>query len=238
LKSKLSAVMIVSSVLGLSLVTVLLASAVAGSPISVNISVYGTFLRAEPFTEGNPPGGSPVENPAIVSLDDYGYSEGDLIKIGYDGELYKEAFWDPDDPGEAKEIDEVEIIGVFSTTDELLPIDELNRVPGAIDSGEDYVTNDTHFQQWPTDIPEDFRVEPYTGMIVEIPEDAGYLFLCIRDSFYPDNLGGIRVTITEEPEDEDGRGFPLLEITVAVMAVAIILTLFVGLSRRKRAGEE
>jgi hypothetical protein len=202
--------------------------------IVVNISVYGTFLRAEPFAEGKPPGGSPVESPAIIGLNGYGYSGGDRIVISFDGEYYDGAFWDPDDPGEAKELDDMSMIAVFSATNQLLSIDELNRVAGAIDSGEDSVTGETHFQELPTDIPEDFRIEPHTGKQVQIPQNAEYLFLCVSDSYYPDNLGWIQVTIAGARPS-----FPMgLLLSILVAATVIISIPFIVLRRRRQQQQE
>ncbi len=38
-----------------------------------------------------------------------------------------------------------------------------------------------------TDIPEDFKISPYTGMKIEVPRNAKFLFLSLIDAYYRDN---------------------------------------------------
>jgi len=88
--------------------------------------------------------------------------------------------------------------GVFSTSDVLLGGDQLNRVPGAIDAGEDIDTNPTHnCGGESTNIPEDFEIEPFIR--IKVPQGAKYLFLAPNDTKYEDNYnnGGYGVQISK-----------------------------------------
>ena len=128
---------------------------------------------------------------------------------------------------------------MFSATADLKPIGERHRVPGAIDYGKDFVTPPTYMDQnWSdvadklaangiivdrggeTDIPEDFLVTPYTGMKVQIPRGAKYLFLCVNDSFYADDTGSLTVTIEEVGAVEDGYDHGLGGVEVTLLALS------------------
>jgi hypothetical protein len=87
--------------------------------------------------------------------------------------------------------------GVFSTSSTLLAGSYLNRVPGAIDCGEDIYTDPT----WncggeSTDIPEDFQIDPFVR--IRVPSGARYLFVAPEDSKYEDNHNegryGVQIT--------------------------------------------
>ncbi len=76
---------------------------------------------------------------------------------------------------------------VFSSTSELRPADQRYRVPGAIASGlPQVVTGTTYFGGEQTDIAEDFRI-PTSGVAVNVPQHAAYLFLALFDRYYADN---------------------------------------------------
>ncbi len=136
---------------------------------------------------------------------------GDLIMISFEGIFFPGFLWDGDTIWNVTQ-DKLVMAGVFSLTNELGPTSDLNRVPGAIlmypnNDGTStplpVVTPITNFGQQPTDIPEDFKISPYTGVTVEIPLSARYLFICHPDSYYPDNSGSITVKIEK---DTDGDG--------------------------------
>ncbi len=84
------------------------------------------------------------------------------------------------------------ITGIFSSSNELLSSDNLNRVPGAIDlasSDLDVVTFDTYRGGVSTDISEDFAISTAALQSVIVPDMARYLFLATaNDSFYGDNV--------------------------------------------------
>jgi hypothetical protein len=80
----------------------------------------------------------------------------------------------------------VNMHGVFSSSDVLLAGDQLNRVQGAIDAGEDIYTIPTHNCGGElTDIPEDFEIYPYVR--IQVPAGAKYLFVAPNESKYEDN---------------------------------------------------
>lgn len=56
----------------------------------------------------------------------------------YDNNYYNGAFWDSNDPGEPFTLHEMNAIAFFSSTNQLLSIDQLNRVPDATDFGKGF----------------------------------------------------------------------------------------------------
>ncbi|MDD1747001.1 MAG: matrixin family metalloprotease, partial [Methanomassiliicoccales archaeon] len=167
----------------------------------ITYSYRGTYLCADPFEEGRPEGGSDVEAPAIVDLRANGILENATINMTWHGQVCIEAYWSPGEPiyHEAED----RLIGVFSSDSQLRPINELNRVPGAIDYEYDVVTAPTYFEKQPTDIPEDFYIEE--GQEFLVPRGANYLFISYQDTYFPDNLGTIQITINPD-KDTDGDG--------------------------------
>ena len=240
-------------VLCLSLFSVsinLVKSASGDGIVEVELNVRGTFLRAmDDFPYFGPSDGHiydeelevnvlthtdfRVEEATVIDLQAEGFVEGDKMYISWLGGFYPDGAWNPDNPGSIgyglKENDAVShggLLGLFSTTSQVLDIDTLNRVPGAIDYGDDYSTPATWWKDgraelavklaakgvdWytgsmETDIPEDFKISPYTGMKVEVPRNARFLFLSLIDPYYRDNYegpNGLVVTI-EKDTDEDG----------------------------------
>jgi len=175
-----------------------------------------------------------VEEPTIIDLQTEGFNEGDKISISWLGGVYPDGAWNPSNPGsigyglrENEYVPHGGLLGLFSTTPTLGNIDSLNRVPGAIEFGSnDFLTPDTWWKDgrpelseklrlkgidWydssmKTDIPEDFKISPYTGMKIEIPRNARFMFLSLIDAYYRDNYespNGLVVTI-EKDTDEDG----------------------------------
>ena len=176
-----------------------------------------------------------VENPVVLDLQANGLNEKDRIYVSWTGGFYVSGAWYPDNPEQSgfnlTENDKIPyggLLGVFSTSSELLGIDELNRVPGAIDYGEDYETSDTWWSEgrtrvaekleskgidWydgpiDTDIPEDFLISPYTGMGIEIPRNARFFFICVMEAYYNDNFEGPNPLIVTIEKDTDWDGLP------------------------------
>lgn len=167
-----------------------------------------------------------IEKPLIVDLQANGFAEGDMLLINYRGQVYFSGAWNPSNPWTEWDINGFWLIGVFSSTSDLKPTRELNRVPGAIDAGEDHSTPTTYWKEEletllttlenkgvdisnlqrgsvPTDIPQDFLITPRNGMWIKVPKDAKYLFICIEDRFYSDTIGSAKVKI-EKDTDRDG----------------------------------
>jgi len=188
----------------------------------VEVPVRGTYLYPDPQNNVD------IESPGIVDLQSNGFSAGDTILISFEGTI--------DVYGESVYVPVTALWGVFSSTNQLLPVSETDRVPGAIDAGDDTDTGVTWFSEENTDIPEDFEISPSTGFSIVIPQNAKYLFISSRDSWYADNtsLGPISVTI-EKQASETASGFPLEYILagVGVVAVVAILLIFFVLKRRK-----
>lgn len=220
----------------------------SGDSIIVDVPVRGTFLRAMNDWPYSGPGiyyydenldmqvgtstNYQIEDPAIVDLLANGFAPGDNIIISHNSVIYPCGALNPSNPastpcGERKNDDIYwgGLLGLFSATSDLEPIEELHRVPGAIASERpEFETPPTKwdgiFQQisdhllsknvfdWytgpmETDIPEDFLIRSHNGINVRIPQHAKYLFLSCIDNLYRANLGEIKVTI-EKDSDEDG----------------------------------
>jgi hypothetical protein len=105
--------------------------------------------------------------------------------------------------------DRTAMIGVFSGRSTLLSAEQLHRVPDAIEAGQDFTTNSTHFGSLPTNIPEDFQI---TDTIVVTPVGATHLFIAAHDSLYQDNSDpdgdfAVRITVlAERPGDYNDDG--------------------------------
>jgi len=188
----------------------------------IEISPRGTYLRADSGGEG-------VDPPSVVDLQTNGFSGGDTILISFNGSINVYGTTD---------YDTIEsLIGVFSSNNTLLSISVADRVPGAIDAGNDISTPQTYFTHENTDIPEDFQITPSTGFSIKVPQNAKYLFIAYCDSYYPDNKAPapINVTIQIQASESSTGGFPLEYVLVALGVVAIIavLLVFVLFKRRK-----
>ena len=207
----------------------LAASCVVGVPVKaangsveIAVSVRGTYLYPDPQNNVD------VESPGMADLQSNGFSAGDTILVSFEGSV--------DVYGESNYVPVTALWGVFSSTNQLLPVSEADRVPGAIDAGADTDTGETWFSDENTDIPEDFEIAPATGFSIVIPQNAKYLFISVRDSWYADNTspGPIHVSI-EKQAGETAGGFPLQYLLAAlgVVAVIAILLVFFMLKRRK-----
>jgi len=125
------------------------------------------------------------------------------------------------------------LIGVFSSNNGLLSVSEAERVPGAINAGQDIDTGETWFSKENTDLPEDFQITPSTGFTIQVPQNAKYLFISMLDSWYPDNTSPNQITVTIEKQT---NGFPL-EYILAIVIIAAILFLIMFFIRRRRKKE-
>ena len=142
------------------------------APLPPAIAVIGidarcTFLRTQ--GEAAPPSWP-------INLANLGLKAGDLIRLEVLGSFSYARGSLPDDTKA--------MIGVFSSSAELLPADRLNRVAGAIDFGIETVTAPTLFGRRDTDIAQDF---PITSLKVRIPAGARYLFVAAPDIYSSDN---------------------------------------------------
>jgi hypothetical protein len=93
--------------------------------------------------------------------------------------------------------DRIAMIGMFSASSTLLSPNQPDRVPDAIEAGQDFATSPTHFGSLPTDIPEDFLI---VDTIIVAPVAATQLFITAHDSLYNDNSDpdgdfAVRVTV-------------------------------------------
>lgn len=199
------------------------ASIASSGSAEIEVSVKGTYLRTDPDQASQ--AASSVDSPGIVDLQSNGFSEGDTIRISFQGSF--------DRYGQSNYETLDYLIGVFSSTNQLLSIYDANRVPDAIEAGEDFETGETWFTRQNTDISEDFEISPSTGFSIEVPENAKYLFVSLYDSYYPDNTApsSIKVTLSTR-----ANGFPFEYLLVALGVIALIgvLIFFVVFKRRKK----
>jgi hypothetical protein len=190
-----------------------------------DVPVKGTYLRADP-NQATQAAGS-VDPPCIIDLEVNGFSEGDSILISFKGSF--------DRYGQSDYEMLEYLLGVFSSTNQLLSIYEVARVPGAIDASEDFETSETWFTHMDTDIPEDFKITPSSGFSISVPENAKYLFVCLHDSYYPDNTapGPIKVSL------EMQGIFPWEILLIGLVVAALIIFLgFFYLRKRKKTTKE
>ena len=192
--------------------------------VEIDVSVRGAYVYVDPQDS------SGVESPGIVDLQSNGISPGDSILISFEGTV--------DNYGGTDYHTLDYLIGVFSSTNQLLPVSEAQRVPGAIDAGDDVNTSQTWFSHETTDIPQDFQITPSTGFSIQVPQNAKYLFISMADSWYPDNTSPGSITATIEKQSNPG-GFPLeyLLAALAIVIVAVLAFLFV-FKRRKPKKQE
>jgi hypothetical protein len=199
----------------------------ADGSVEIEVSVRGTYLYVDP--QGN----SGVESPGVVDLEGNGISGGDTVLISFEGTV--------DNYGGSDYHSVDSLIGVFSSTSQLLSVSEADRVPGAINAGDDYVTSETWFSHENTDIPEDFQITPSSGFLIQVPQNAKYLFASMIDSWYPDNTSPSAITVTiEKQTGESAGGFPLeyLLAALAIVAAIVVFVVFFVFKRRKPAKQE
>jgi PEP-CTERM motif len=179
--------------------------------ITFSVNPTGGYLHSDP--------NDAETNPLIVDLDSLGISNGSTIGLQVIGG-FKFSFSDsfPDTA--------TALGGVFSSSNVILPPTNLNRVPGAIGIGIDFVTGPTLFNGDPTDIPEDFSISP-NGNLIAVPTGAKFLFAGVIDSFYADNSDpngdfGLKITTSAVPEPSSTAMLLLLGLT-AIMGVKLRL---------------
>jgi len=188
----------------------------------MGVSVRGTYLYVDPNRSYD------VESPGIIDLQTNGISQGDTILISFEGTV--------DVYGGDDSITIEYLIGVFSSTNQLLSVSEADRVPDAIDAGDDIETSQTFFSNENTDIPEDFKITPSTGFLIQVPQNAKYLFVSMADSWYPDNTSSSPIMVTiEKQANESAAGFPMEYLLLAVgIVAAIAILIFLFMLKRKK----
>ena len=186
--------------------------------VEIEVPVRGAYLYVDPRDS------SGVESPGIADLQNTGISAGDTILITFEGTV--------DNYGGSDYHILEYLIGVFSSTNELLSVSEAERVPGAINADEDMDTGETWFSKENTDIPEDFQITPSTGFSIQVPQNAKYLFISMLDSWYPDNTSPNQIAVTIEKQT---IGFPLeYVLAIIIIAAIVLIVLFFILKGRKK----
>ena len=188
----------------------------------ITVPVRGAYLYVDPRDN------SGVESPGIVNLQNNDIFAGDTILISFEGSV--------DNYGGSDYHTLEYLIGVFSSTNELLSISEADRVPGAINAGDDFDTGETWFSQENTDIPEDFQITPSTGFLIKVPQNAKFLFISMLDSWYPDNTSPTQIAVTIEKQTSESAfiGFPLeYLVVIVIVAIIVVLVAFFMLKRKK-----
>ncbi|MFO1076106.1 MAG: hypothetical protein U1E73_00105 [Planctomycetota bacterium] len=131
-----------------------------------------TFLRANNDAE---------QPPLVIPLASLGATAGQWLEVRSIGALSPAPTW-----ADAYR----SFVGVFSSSNVVLPSTQQHRVPGALAAGPAYVSLPTFSGSLPTDIAEDFFFSN-TGhtdrVVVRIPVGANHLVVGVYDSFYGDN---------------------------------------------------
>ena len=149
---------------------------------AINVRPKGTYLR---YNDDDP------DDPTIIRLADVGVGPGMSLALERFGEYQYRINSDASDVRR-------EMAAVFSSSNTLLRGSELNRVSGALDAGEDYVSRPSLGDGGLTDIPQDFEVSDST--VVTVPTGAAYLFVAPPDDRFRDNADeddDYRICITE-----------------------------------------
>ena len=170
----------------------------------VPLDPRATYLRRDPDDI--------VPGAAAIVLADFNIFPGDTVQLVSRGDM--QFGINPSDPPFSD--DGVGLVGVFSSSDILLSSDQLNRVPDAIEAGDDRVTQITCGDNpVATDIPEDFPIEPDTTIVV--PTGATHLFVTVDDCSHSDN---------SDPDGDFGLDLlgltPLIEVNDPVFGVASV----------------
>jgi hypothetical protein len=136
-----------------------------------------TYLWTEPTDTGALPS-------VAIRLSAHGFSAGDWVYMASVG-----SYWYTKPEWGGQEINNM--VGVFSSTDEILPGDQYYRVPGAI--GVNGVGAFTSILTWPNNLPKDIQEDfsIVNGITLQIPAGANYLFISTDDSFCGDNYAGV-----------------------------------------------
>jgi hypothetical protein len=169
-----------------SAVLLLACCAVKGTAIEVPLDSHATYLRGDVED-------TDAQAAVAINLASLGISAGDIIRIEALGDIDFTIF---DSAPETVPL----VAGVFSSSATLLGPNELNRVPGAIEAGDDVSTVPTLFGNFQTEIAEDFAI---SDIVIQVPAGAAYLFVAASDSFYGDNADadnnfGVRITAVPE----------------------------------------
>jgi hypothetical protein len=162
-----------------------------GRDMYYGMNVKGSYLRSNGLD--NP------SAPLIIPLGDLGIAPGHRVKLTRVGSY--------SDITQLQDGDQARLTGVFSSSNTIGSKDNRYRVPGAINAGSD-VNTSPYWNcliwplcwQVPTDISQDFRIDP--NVTVTVPSGAQYLIVAPLPSSYTwgDNLGfGFGVTVERLP---------------------------------------
>jgi hypothetical protein len=162
-----------------------------GAALFHGLNARGSYLQAKA-------GDEPLQ-PLVIALADLGAVEGDTLRIERVG-TYSDATLLKDGTDKA-------LSGVFSATPDVLDRSQRARVPGALDAGPDVSTGYLKClfllcRIVSTDIPQDFRIDPASGVDVVVPTGASYLIVAPLSPSYAweDNSGfGFGVDVTVNP---------------------------------------
>jgi len=195
-------------------------------PVTIKIDSTQTYLVPDVFI----PIGSIVpdpenQSPKMIELSAYGINQGDVIRLERLGDFTLH-------PDITEDFDVM--IGVFSTSNTILPLPNVpfptllpnppnpdpdpllhnfNRVFGAIEAGDDILTEVNHFSHIKTDIEEDFLIggnfTNWNGIdwaideiTITVPIKAQYLWVAAFDNHWEDNIDvngdfAVRISMVE-----------------------------------------
>lgn len=162
-----------------------------GRDIYYGMNVKASYLKAH--------GADSPTAPLVIKLADLGIAAGNKVKLSRIGAY--------SDITQLQDGDQTKLTGVFSSSSTILDKGNRYRVQGAINAGTD-INTAPYWDcliwplcwQVPTDIPQDFRIDPTVTLTV--PTNAQYLVVAPLPGSYTwgDNLGfGFGVTVEQVP---------------------------------------
>lgn len=163
-----------------------------------NATMHGraTYLHTDAFD--NP------AQPAVVDLTGNGIEPGDIVRIDFTT-VQPFSFYGCGGP-----FADPYGGGVFSTSAEVLAKTEPHRVPGAVPSGlSPRYTGPTHHNGEATDISEDFALPANNGFVAQVPPGASHAVFGLLDTYFADNCGEVRVTVTPLFDDQRSNVAPV-----------------------------
>ncbi|QNN22864.1 PEP-CTERM sorting domain-containing protein [Planctomycetales bacterium ZRK34] len=157
-----------------------------------------TLNPASPGTGGAYNDSAP--NSTSVDLAAMGITPGQLIRLTRLGAYQSQGAANP------AEDNKLSLIAVFSSSSTISSDHTLlNRIPGAIDAGTDFVTNNNAISGESSDITEDFLVASADGtqtfIEIIVPTGGAFLYFAVNDSYWADN---------KDPVDDFGASITLL----------------------------
>lgn len=183
------------SIVGAAVLTLETVATAQAASFTFGINSKATFLR----THQDPQAADSI----AIDLKSLGISSGDLIRLERLGDESLGAGY-TEQPYASWDWATYMMTAVFSNSNILLASYLQNRVSGAVNAGEDILTDPTPKGLLATDIPEDFWLNDLT---IKVPTSASYLFVGTTDPYPGDNTDpdgdyGLRISTISKAAPE------------------------------------